>query len=240
MPGVHDPSHSQMRNRKVLQDFQTQRRVVHLGVELQAEQVVAVADGGHRRVLGERKAGKAVRQLLHPVAVAHPNLEGRRQVVEQRRPPTGQTPSRRGAVLVQRGVSELLYHAPGHRPTQLVHHRLHAVADAQHRQPSLEHPVWDQRRAVLVDAGRATGQDDALGVDPLDFLPGVGGIGDLGVDLQFPDAAGDQVAVLGAEVNDGDTLVDLPAGTGRLGVDALGDLEVGGDFQVIAGGDPSA
>jgi len=48
------------------------------------------------------------------------------------------------------------------------------------------------------------------------------------------------MAVLGAEVDDSDALVDLTGRAGRLGLYALGDLEVGGDLEVIAGGNPSA
>ena len=140
---------------------------------------------------------------------------------------------------MQGGVAELLLGAAGHRAAQLVHQRLHAVADAQHRQLPLKHPVRDERRAVLVHAGRSAGEDDALGVDALHLFPRVGGVGNLGVDLQLPDPAGDEVAVLGAEVDDGDALVDLALRSGRLRIGPAGDLQVGGDLEVIAGGNPS-
>ena len=192
-----------MRNRKLFQNLCAQGRVVHLGVELEAEQVPPVADGGHGRVLGEGEAGESRWQSLDAVAVAHPHLEGGRQIVEQGRATSREAPAGGGAVLVQGGVAELLLGAPGHRASQLVDQRLHAVADAQHRQLPFEDPVWDHRRAILVDTGRTAREDDALGVDPLNLLPRVRGVGNLGVDLQLADAAGNEMAVLRAEVDDG-------------------------------------
>ena len=188
------------------------------------------------RVFGEGEAGEPVRQSLHPVAVAHPDLERRGQLVKQGGAAAGQSPASGGAFLVQGGVAELLLGAPGDGAAQLVHQGLHAVADAQHRQLPLKHPVRDERRAVLVHAGRSPGQDDALGVDAFHLFPRIGGVGNLGVDLQLPDPAGDEVAVLGAEVDDGDTLVDLPARARCLGVGPAGNFQVGGDLQVIACG----
>ena len=182
------------------------------------------------------------RKLLHTVAVAHPHLHRRGQVVEEGRASSGQSPARRGAVLVQGGVAKLLLEAPGHRASQLVHHRLHAVADAEHWDVSARRPNRGSERGIFfVDAGRPTGEDDALRVDALHLLPRVGGVGDLRVDLQLADAPGDEVAVLGAEIDDGDALVDLSAGRpGGLGIYALGDLEVGGDLKVVAGGNAAA
>ena len=214
--------------------------MVHLGVELQAEKVTPVADGGHGRILSECQAGESGWQRLHPVAMAHPDLERRRQLVEQRRSTAGQTPACRRAVLVQGGVAKFLLGASRYRAAQLMHQRLHAVADAQHRQFSLKDPVGDQRGAILIDARGPTRKNDALGIDPLYFLPRVGRVGDLGINLQLPDAPGDQVAVLGTKVDDGDALVDLSACSGRFGVNTLGDFQVRGHLQVIAGGNPSS
>ena len=195
-----------------------------------------VADGGHRGVLGKRQAGESRRQFLHPVAVAHPDLHRRRELVEQRRASAGQSPPRRRAVLVQRRVAELLLQPPRHCTAQLVHQRLHPVADTQDGQLALKHPVGNPGGVVLVNAGRPPRQDDPLRVDPLHLLPRVGGVGDFRVDLQLPHPAGDQVAVLGAEVDDSNTLVDLPGGPWGLRLDTLRDLQIGRDLQVIACG----
>ena len=62
---------------EVLEDLGAQGGVMYLGVKLQAEHVAPVADGGDGGVLGEGEAGESVRQHLHPVAVAHPDLERR-------------------------------------------------------------------------------------------------------------------------------------------------------------------
>ncbi len=143
---------------------------------------------------------------------------------------------------MQDGVAEFLLGAAADASAQLMHQRLHPVADAQDGQSALENPVGDAWRALFVDAGRAAGQYDAPRVYPLNLLPRVGGTGDFGVDLQFPDTAGDEVAVLGTEINNGDTLIDLTAsvGAGRIGLDAAGDFQIRRDLQIITGGNPSA
>ena len=64
------------------------------------------------------------------------------------------------------------------------------------------------RSAGVVNTGRAAGEDNALGVDVPDRLPGAGSGKDLGIYFEFSDAAGDQVAVLRAEVDNDYALVD--------------------------------
>ena len=90
------------------------------------------------------------------------------------------------------------------RAAQLAHQRLHPVADAQHREAALQGPVRDARRPGVIHAGRPAGQDDAPGVEMRHGRRIRGGRDNLGINLQFPDAAGNQVGVLGAEVDDDD------------------------------------
>ena len=130
----------------------------------------------------------------------------------------------------------------GHPPAQLMHQGLHTVADAQQRQPPFKHPIGDQRGPIGVHAGGAARQDDALGVHVADRLPVVGHRGYLGVDFQLPHAPGDQVAILGTEIDYDDAFVDrlLPVAIGSNAFPPLGYLQVGGKLQVVAGGDPAS
>src|SRR6202044_2005354 len=48
-----------------------------------------------------------------------------------------------------------------HLAAQLVAHRLHAVADAEHRHAGLEHALRRTRRRAFRQAGRPARQDDA-------------------------------------------------------------------------------
>ena len=88
--------------------------------------------------------------------------------------------------------------------TKLVHHGLHPVADAKHREVGLQNPGGYGRRALVVHAGRAAGKDDPLGVQMRYPFAAGGGRNDLRVDLQLADAPGDQVRILGAEIDNRD------------------------------------
>ena len=93
------------------------------------------------------------------------------------------------------------------RATQLRGHGLHAVADAQDRQAAVEHLLRRARRAVQRGRFRAARQDDALGAERGDLgrvvVPGP----DFAVHPDLADAAGDQLRVLRAEVEDQDLVV---------------------------------
>ena len=103
------------------------------------------------RRLGRRGDAEAGGHLGHAVAVAHPAALLARQLAEQQ----AALPRARTGVLPNSpmpGVADLA--AEGAR------HRLHAVADAEHRHAELEQLRVDVRRARLVDRGRAAGEDD--------------------------------------------------------------------------------
>ncbi len=69
---------------EVAQDLGALGRVHDLGVELDAEAVVAVRDHGMRRVRRVAHGLEAGRRLRDAVAVAHPDGERRGQVIEKR------------------------------------------------------------------------------------------------------------------------------------------------------------
>ena len=68
--------------------------------------------------------------------------------------------------------------------------------------PALAMAGRELRGAGLVHGGRAAGEDDRLGQDRLQrgFGPVEGH--DLGIDAGLPDAPGDELGVLGAEIDD--------------------------------------
>src|SRR5690606_26592007 len=97
------------------------------------------------------------------------------------------------------------------RAAQLHRHGLHAIADAEYWQARIEHFLRRARRTPDRGRLRATGQGDALGRERGDLgrvvVPGP----DLAVDADLADAAGDQLGVLRAEVEDED-LVAMDVG----------------------------
>ncbi len=83
-------------------------------------------------------------------------------------------------------------------------HRHLAVADAEHRHARGEHIIRGARRAFVKHAGRAAGQDDALGAEGRDPRRiGVEGQ-DFAIDAALADAAGDQLRNLAAEIENKD------------------------------------
>ena len=108
------------------------------------------------------------------------------------------------------GVAEFPGVAAFHLSAQLHGHGLHAVTDAQHGHAQLEDGVGG---AVIhfIDAGMATGEDDALelavgGVLPDPVAADVTGM-DFAVDVGFADAPRDELGDLRAEIQDQDLLM---------------------------------
>ena len=106
--------------------------------------------------------------------------------------------------MLEFGAAELAMMAAFHPAAHLRHHGLLAVADAEHGQPGLEHPVGRPGRAELGDAGRAAGEDHGLRLQPLQGLVGLVERHDLGVDALLAHAPGDQLRHLAAEIDDED------------------------------------
>ena len=122
------------------------------------------------------------------------------------RSPFFQKPSNSGvsAVMLELGAAELAVVPALHPAAHLRHHGLLAVADAEHGQPGLEHPVGRPGRAELGDAGRPARQDHGLGLQALECLLGLVERHDLGIDALLAHAPGDQLRHLAAEIDDED------------------------------------
>ncbi|GBD13774.1 hypothetical protein HRbin24_01813 [bacterium HR24] len=220
---------------EVADDLLPQGRVGHLGVKLETEQARVVGHHCHRRVVRVRQGAEARRQLRHLVPVGHPDRERAGQPGEEGRGPV---------VHLQQGMAVFPSLRRRHAPAQLVGEKLHAVADAQHGQARGEHVIGGRRRAGLIDRSWAPREYEAAGREARHLLPGGAGWHQLAVDVALPHPAGDEHAILGAEVQDDHR---LRAGSRRwrlrgrcLSLSLAGDLEVGRDLHVIGRGEAVA
>ena len=160
-------------------------------VELDGIQALfSVLGSGHRAVDRVGRDLEAGRRLFDIIVVAHPADRGGLNI---RKHLAGIVHKNlRLAVLALRCAADVT--------TQQVHHQLAAVADAQNRHAPVEDLRVDRGGILQINAVGATGKDDALGVLRLDErqirLVGI----DFTVDIVFADAAGDQLVVLAAEI----------------------------------------
>ena len=160
-----------------------------LGVELDAEQAAAAILHG-RHGAGGRVAGyrEPPRRGRHRIGVAHPHGGFRGQVGQQQ---TGVPDRDRGpAVLAKPGSLDPSPEDPGHG--------LLPVADPQHRHAQVEHSPVDRGGPRLVYRSRP-GRPAGLQLGHRDAERN-----DLGVDVALADPPGDELGVLGPEVEDED------------------------------------
>ena len=164
----------------------------HFGVELDSVELpLGRGDGGDGARCGAAGDAEAGGQRRDGVAMVHPDLlragEAGKQGV--------------GALFdFERGQTVLAFVALAHRAAEQVRHELLAVADTQDRAAERENGGIDGGAGGIVNAARAAGDDDALGVR--EFGGGSFAGADFGVDAQFADLAGDEVTVLSAGVED--------------------------------------
>ena len=169
-------------------------RVVHLRVELDAvEAPVLVGDGHVGAGGGVGRQGKALGHPGHIVPVAHPGDAPLRQALEQAA--GGIIEGLRLAVLPG-GV--LL--GSGDGPAQGLGHELAAIADAQNGHPQPEDLRIHVGGLLVVDAVGSAGEDDPHGVKGPDLREGEGVGLHLTVDMALPDAPGDELVILAAEI----------------------------------------
>ena len=199
LAGVHAAGDAGDVVQEPLQHALAVRRVRHLGVELHPGQPLGeILERGHRRTRLLAVTVKPAGAARDAVAVAHPDGLPRGQAAEQRAAVAGE---------LQLGPAELALAGVGHRAAEGLRHRLEAVADAEHRHAGLEERRVDLGRARLVHAGRTARQHDRRRVagEHLGHRHRVRH--DLGVDAGLPHPAGDQLGVLGTEVDDQDRTV---------------------------------
>jgi len=192
--------------------------MAHLGVELRGEQApLGVFHGRHRAHLGARRDGEALGHAAHGVAVAHPHGLLAGGAVEQRR--LARPCDDRRAVLALLGVA--------HFPAERHGHGLLPVAEAEHGNTQGENLRVDGRGVLRVHRRRAAGQDDGRRRDGAHLLGRDVAGHDFGIHVQITHATGDELPVLGAEIDDDDFLF---RGSGLGHNASLGREMFEGDF----------
>src|SRR5690554_1391437 len=187
------------------QDAQALLGVGHFRMELHAvETTVLVGHGGNGTA---RRAGdhlEALGERDHLVAVAHPYIQGQYTVIGHRVLDAVEE----GALAdqIHAGIAELTDIAALDPAAQLGSHGLHAVADTQHGHAQLEHQLGRPGAALGGDRLGAAGENDALGREGADGLglhvPGM----NLAVDAYLPHPPGNQLGVLGTEIQNQDAV----------------------------------
>ena len=168
------------------------RRVLDLRMPLHAVQFACrILHGGHRCAFGVRKHFEAFRGLFHGDAMAHPCVLLGGGACEQ------------AFCVIDYGIGLAVFAQSClvDVTAELVGHHLEAVADAKHRNAGIEHLRVDGGGAGLEYGSRATGQDDGLRVLGEHLVGRHGMRYKLRIDIRFAYAAGDELCVLGSEIN---------------------------------------
>ena len=173
-------------------DFLAARRVRHLWMKLQGEQLArAILEGGMVRVLGDRDRSEAGRQFRELVSMRIPNLQGLRKVGEE---------GARPVLDPECAFAEFAFEARLDFATQEMPHDLQPIADAQHGNSQLEDCAIRQGSARGVHTRRAAGEDQTFGPERRDFSGGGVVSQDDGIDIALTDASRDNLRVLRAEI----------------------------------------
>ena len=124
----------------------------HLRMELHAIKAPPVISNRRlRSVLRVGKPHKSLGQRLHRIAMAHPHRRALLDIGEQ-------------VDWIIHGVRCLTVFGPAgchHGPTELLHHQLHAVANAQHRNSQVPDGRVAHRRTLFVNRTGAATEDDS-------------------------------------------------------------------------------
>ena len=185
---------------EVLEQRRALRGVDDLGMEEAAvEASRVVGDRGIGRAVGRRGDPEPGGDRVDLVAVAHPHLGARAfrpQPVEQWA--VGDD--------VDRGAAEFLGIGERHPAAKLGAHRLHAVADRQHRNAERKDDLGRARRRGLRDGGGAAREDDASGRKRADGVHAHRVGVDFAVDAVLAHPPRDQLGDLAAEIEDQDAV----------------------------------
>ncbi len=184
---------------EVFEDLRAVGGVGDFGVELDADEGFGFVGGGGEGAGGGGGEGDEVcGELVDLIAVGHPDGGVLRDAVEE--------------VAVEGGL-ELEFDAAvfaggggGDASAEDVGEHLHAVADAEDGEVHVKDGGVALGCAGFVDGGGAAREDDADGVEGAEFGDGDVGAYEDGVDAGFADAAGDELDVLAAEIEDGNSL----------------------------------
>ena len=173
----------------------TRLRVHHLGVVLNAPHAsLVVFEHGHRCFIRRCRDTEALRRADDRVEVTHPHV-GRGGNLREK---TRFTAAVEGCATVFTAIAAL------DRAAQLLRNELTAVTDSENRNAEVVDRRIELRRSVDVHALRPARQDDRRGPAPFHLGGGDAVRNDLRVHPRLPHPAGDELRVLGTEVDDED------------------------------------
>ena len=185
---------------EILEELLAARRVRDLGMELHAvERAGLVARGGVRAGGRGRQRDEVRRQLVHLIAVAHPDGGFLGKTAHERVICGDAKP--RAAIFARFGGLDLT--------AQDLRADLHAVTDPQDRHAQLEDLGIAAGCARFVHAARSAGEDQPSGIELAQFVKRDVRANELAEDALLADAAGDELGVLRPEIEDrNDFVVD--------------------------------
>ncbi|RMO84521.1 Cytosine deaminase [Pseudomonas syringae pv. maculicola] len=179
--------------------------VGHFRVELHAVVTASVVSHtGNRAARGTGQNVEVFRQFGDLVTVTHPYVEAKQAVgVDMVFDTIEQTAF---ADYVNASVAELAQLGTRNLAAQLLGHGLHAVADTENRHTEVKYRLRAARAVGFVHGLGAAGEDHAFWSEFANrFVVHVKRM-QLAIHADFTHAAGDQLGVLGAEVEDQDTV----------------------------------
>ena len=188
---------------EILDQRRALRRMHHFRVEHQAvELALFIFDGRIGRVLGNAFHHKARRQLRDPVAMAHPHRmlgpvaphaleQGRRRLHRNLRP------------------AEFPVVPALHLAAELRRQKHLAIADAEHRNPRLEHDLRRPGAVCFRGRGRPAREDHRPGLHPGKSLGGLLEGDDFRINPHLAHPPGNELGDLGTEVDNEDLVVSL-------------------------------
>ena len=168
--------------------------VVDFGVELDGPNIPRrVGDAGYG-VGGFGGEMEARRESLGAVAVGHPGGHGGGEFGEKGI----------GFEQIYFGVAIFAFIGGADSSAEVMDDVLESIADAEDGEAESEDGGIGRWGVGVVDRAGASGENDSDGMVRLDFVDGGGAGKDDGEDVLFADAAGDELGVLRAEVEDDD------------------------------------
>jgi len=184
---------------KILQEGLAAGRVDHFRVKLDAvKAALGVGHGGNGGIGTACQNPEPRRKLEDPVPVAHPDPHAFGLDVPE---------ELRGVLDLDQGMTVFPPIGPFHGPSQLPGHELHSVADTQDGDAQAKEAGIGKRGVQIVNPGGSSRKENPLGPKGADlFQRQVEGM-NLAIDVTLPHPPGNELGVLGTEVEDEDTVL---------------------------------
>jgi len=165
-----------------------------------------IGDGRIGGVLAGANDLEALRQTLRAIPVAHPDNALIGNTVEKPRL----------SLDFEFGLAVLMVIGRHDLSAKMLRDQLHPVADTQNRQAQIPDPFVRMIRIFGINRSRTAGEDDPFGAAGLDVCQRFAIRNHLGIDTAFTEFAGDELGVLGTEIEDenGDMFHKKPLGIG--------------------------